>query len=191
MRFISRTTAAAAVALLVPAGLAQAQTAPQTAPPQPAAQAAAPAASASSSDTVGLAAAVQAAQQRQAGSVLEAELEAEGDRLVYEIAIATDGNLHQAVVDARSGEVVSVEEQTLAGTWQRWFGGDRLAALQAAPTSIADALAAAEEQAGGPATEVSLEEEDGRLFYEIEVATDTGDREVMIDLSTGDAVAGD
>lgn len=140
---------------------------------------------------VGLTSAIEAAQAQFDGGVLEAELETHDGSLVYEIDLVSDGAVHQAIVDAKSGEVLSLEEQTLSGTWRGWFDDDRLQAAQAAGGTLLDALAAAEQRIGGQATEASLEEEDDRLFYEVEIETAQGDREVLIDPRSGEVTLGE
>ena len=142
-------------------------------------------------NVVGLASAIEAAKGRLDGGVLEAELETQGGNLVYEIDLVADGSVHQAVINAETGEVLSLEEQTLTGTWREWFDADRLQAAQGASGTLAAALAEAEQQAGGQVTEASLEEEDDRLFYEVEVETAQGDREALIDTETGEVTLGE
>ena len=95
-------TLAAATALVVP-GIAAAQDAGT---------------SQAQGDLVGLAAAIETARGELQGGVLDAELEAENDVLVYEIEIVSDGAIHEAIVDARSGDLVSTNEQTIEGTWR-------------------------------------------------------------------------
>lgn len=140
---------------------------------------------------VGLASAIEAAKGQLDGGVLEAELETQDGSLVYEIDLVSDGAVHQAIVDAESGEVLSLEEQTLSGTWRGWFDDDRLEAAQAASGALLDALATAEQRIGDQATEVSLEEEGDRLFYEVEIATAQGDREALIDTRSGEVTLGE
>lgn len=182
MRTRSLTAALLCASLLAAPGLALAQATSGSAP-DPAA--------AGSGTVVGLASAIEAAKGRLDGGVLEAELETRDGNLVYEIDLVADGSVHQAIVNAQTGEVVSLEEQTLTGTWAKWFDADRLQAAQGASGTLADALASAEQQVGGQVTEASLEEENGRLFYEVEVETAQGDQEALIDTGTGEVTLGE
>ena len=142
-------------------------------------------------DLVGLAAAIETARGELSGGVLEAELEAENDTLVYEIEVASDGAIHEAVVDARTGELVSTNEQTIEGTWRGWFDAERLDAATTVSGGLSDALAAAEEQFGGQVPEAALEEEDDMLFWELEISTETGDQEARVNAQTGEIMAGE
>ena len=139
---------------------------------------------------VGLATAIETARGELQGGVLDAELEAENDALVYEIEVASDGAIHEAIVDARTGELVSTNEQSIEGTWRGWFDAERLDAATTASGGLAGALAAAEEQFNGQVTEASLEEEDGTLYWELEISTEAGDQEATVNAQTGEIMAG-
>ncbi len=58
-------------------------------------------------------------------------------------------------------------------------------AVLEAKTSLAAAIAVAEQETGGKAMEASLEEEDGRLVYEIRIAKADGLEKVMISPDSG------
>ena len=142
-------------------------------------------------DLVGLAAAIETARGELQGGVLEAELEVEDDALVYEIEVVSSGAIHEAIIDARSGELVSTNEQTIEGTWRGWFDADRLDAATAASAGLTDALAAAEAQFGGRVTEAALEEDDGTLYWELEISTESGDQDAVVNAQTGEITAGE
>jgi uncharacterized membrane protein YkoI len=142
-------------------------------------------------DVVGLASAIETARGELQGGVLDAELEAEDDALVYEVEIVSDGALHEAIIDARSGDLLSTVEQTIEGTWRGWFDADRLDAAATASDGLTDALAAAEKQFGGRVTEASLEEEDDMLYWELEISTEAGDQEAVVNAQTGEVMAGE
>lgn len=56
--------------------------------------------------------AIEAASQKVQGTVVEAELEEEDHKAVWEVYTVTpDGKLMEVYVDARTGEVLEVEEE--------------------------------------------------------------------------------
>jgi uncharacterized membrane protein YkoI len=59
------------------------------------------------------------------------------------------------------------------------------AALINAKTSIAQAIAAAEQQTGGKAIDAGLENENGAMAIAVEVAKDNTVQKVLVDLQTG------
>jgi uncharacterized membrane protein YkoI len=136
---------------------------------------------------IGLAAAIKAAQSRVQGGILEAELETEAGRRVYEVDVASNGQVREVKVDALTGEVLAMEDQPLSGAWKRWFDRDELRAAEAAGGSIVQALSGL--PGGHQATEAELEEKGGRWVYKVEIATGTGENEVLLDATTGQALA--
>ncbi|MBJ3774555.1 PepSY domain-containing protein [Acuticoccus mangrovi] len=140
---------------------------------------------------IGMGAAVAAALAEVPGGVLEAELERERGGLVYEIEIAGTETLHEVVVDAATGKVVSAETRAIEGMWRGWFASERFEAARGASGRLAQFIAAAEERGGGSAKELSLDEENGRLYYEFELLAPTGEVDVAVDLATGEVLLGD
>lgn len=160
---------AACVAIAVPT-LAWAQDAPTTTQPT----------------SIGLVRAVQAAEQALPGHAMEADLDFERGRQLYEVELTSGGKLHEVLVDAFTGKVVSTRSRRVESLWSGW--GDRLATIEHSPP-LAQTLVAVEKQTGGRAQEVSLESEDGGLYYEIELGSRTGEREVYVDVASGKIVA--
>ena len=134
---------------------------------------------------IGVAAALDAAKAQVNGGILEAELETEGGELVWEIDIVVGETIQEVKVNAMSGEVISADEKTIEGTWRGWFDEDRLAAAQQLSGDLGGMITKAETEAGGQIVELSLEEEDGRLLYEVEFDMPSGDREMLLDPQTG------
>lgn len=60
-----------------------------------------------------------------------------------------------------------------------------ITAILNAKTSLVQAIAAAEKQTGGKAVETGLENENGVMAYEIEVANGTTVQKVLVDLDSG------
>ncbi len=63
-----------------------------------------------------------------------------------------------------------------------------IAAVLNAKTSLAEAIAAAEQQVGGKAIEAGLDDESGGKRFEVEVAKDKTVQRVLVDPQTGKVV---
>jgi uncharacterized membrane protein YkoI len=70
-------------------------------------------------------------------------------------------------------------------------GGGEIAAVLGAKTSIVQAIAAAEQQAGGRAMKAGVTEDNGKYVYEIKTATKDKLSEVFVDPATGKVVRAD
>lgn len=151
---------AAAAALALPA-LAQ----PPAAEPRP----------------VPLAQAVAAAEQALAARAFDAELDRERGRLVYDIDLVKDGRPVEAKVDALSGKLI---RHSRPAAVRLALGADRLKAAQAAPRTLTQTIALLEGATRGRVSDIGLEREGGRYYYEAELAG-APDREVRVDLRTG------
>ena len=64
-------------------------------------------------------------------------------------------------------------------------GAQERAALVNAKTSLAQAIATAEQQSGGKAIDAGLENEKGTMTFAVEVAKDNTVQKVLVDLQTG------
>lgn len=131
--------------------------------------------------------AIEVAQGRIDGGVLEAELETEGGAEVYEIDIVRGSDIHEVSVDARTGEIVSETEQRLDSFVSGIFQDDALSAAEAARATLVGALAGLERD-GARIEELDLDEEDDRWLYEVEMEDASGGREIWIDAATGEIV---
>ncbi len=134
-------------------------------------------------EVIGVPKAVALAEATVKGKVLEAELDYEKGRLVYELKAISDTRIHDVLINATTGEIVSDKPRRLEGYWRSWFDGARLSAVRAAPVSLAELLTRVEADTKVRVREVSLEKDRGQTFYEVELA-DAG-RHVLIDPRTG------
>lgn len=128
-----------------------------------------------------LAQAVAAAEQTVGGRAFDAELDHERGALVYEIDLVKNGRAVEARVDAATGKVI--HQQTL-GAARLPFTSEHLKAAQAAPRTLSQTIALIESSTKGQVTDIGLEREAGRYYYEAELAG-AQDREVRVDLRTG------
>lgn len=131
---------------------------------------------------IGVTRAVAVAEKTLSGQAIEAELDTRDGRLVYEIELVRNGNLHEALVDARTGKLVSADKRRWESFWRGWFDEDR---LKATGRPLGQMLAAIEAETGGRIQEVGFETEGGRGFYEVELATAAGVADMLIDPATG------
>lgn len=132
---------------------------------------------------IGVPRAVQVAEATVKGRALEAELDYEKGRLVYEVKTAGKGGVQEVVIDAMSGEIVAQHPKRIDSAW-RWLAeSDQLNAVKAAPTPLSQLLVKVEADRGARVSEVSLERERGQTFYQVELAD--GGRDVLIDPRTG------
>src|SRR5258707_9194557 len=64
-------------------------------------------------------------------------------------------------------------------------GAQEVAAIVNAKTSLAQAIAAAEQQSGGKAIDAGLENENGAMAFAVDVAKDNTVQKVLVDLQSG------
>ena len=165
-------TALAASLLIAPTALFAQETAPEA-------------------ERVSMSQAIKAAQSSIDGGVLGAEIETEGDALVYEIDLVRGEAVYEVTVNAATGEVISQSEEQLTSFLSGLFQEDELRAAGSSRDVLMKALAELEGQDGTRIEELSLDDEDDRMVYEVELTDATGEREVLIDASTGEITQDD
>ncbi|MEQ8693971.1 MAG: PepSY domain-containing protein [Gammaproteobacteria bacterium] len=129
--------------------------------------------------------AIAAAEQQTGGRALKIGLEMEKGSYLYEITTASKDKIAEVSVDPTSGKVVRTDDKGLIA---RFFDSEdrgKLSELTASPTTLAAAIAAAEQHTGGKAIEASFDDEDGSVQFEIEVAKDGLVHKVQIDSASG------
>ncbi len=137
-------------------------------------------------ERISMSQAIKAAQGSIDGGVLEAEIETEGDALVYEIDLVRGEAVYEVTVNAATGEVISQSEEQLTSFLSGLFQEDELRAADASREVLMKALADLEGQEGTQVEELSLDEENDRMVYEVELIDASGEREVLIDANTGE-----
>jgi len=130
---------------------------------------------------VPLAQAVAAAEQTLGARAFDAELDHERGGLVYEIDLVKDGRAVEAEVDAATGKLL---RHSRPAALRLPFGADQLKIAQAAPRTLTQTIALIEGATKGRVSDIGLEREGGRYYYEAEL-TGAPDREVRVDLRTG------
>ncbi|MFG6590072.1 PepSY domain-containing protein [Sulfitobacter sp. 1A12157] len=165
-------TALATSLLLAPAALFAQETAPEA-------------------ERISMSQAIKAAQSSIDGGVLEAEIETEGDALVYEIDLVRGEAVYEVIVNAATGEVMKQSEEQLTSFLSGLFQEDELRAAGTARDVLMTALTELEGQDGTWVEEVSLDDEDDRMVYEVELTDATGERDLLIDATTGEITPDD
>ncbi|MFG6518083.1 PepSY domain-containing protein [Sulfitobacter sp. 1A13496] len=165
-------TALATSLLLAPAALFAQETAPEA-------------------ERISMSQAIKSAQSSSDGGVLEAEIETEGDALVYEIDLVRGESVYEVTVNAATGDVMKQSEEQLTSFLSGLFQEDELRAAGTARDVLMTALTELEGQDGTWIEEVSLDDEDDRMVYEVELTDATGERELLIDATTGEITPDD
>ncbi|WP_191090798.1 PepSY domain-containing protein [Niallia endozanthoxylica] len=119
------------------------------------------------------------------GVLQSIELEKELDKVMYEVDIEKNNVDYDLYIDAYSGEVYSVDRDDMDDDNDdntNLSNGDQ---TNKNTISQADATTIAEKAVNGKVVEISKDEDDGFIKYEVELKTDRGEAEVEIDASTG------
>lgn len=116
------------------------------------------------------------------GEALQVVLKAEGKEAVWEIEIeAAGGKLYDIECSGKTGKIVEVEERVLSA--------DAPGFKDKAKVSEATARATALAKFPGEVERVEFEiEADGKVSYEYDIKTKTGDMRVEVDATTGEIV---
>lgn len=130
----------------------------------------------------GLSRAIGVAERSLGGKAIEGQLETRSGKLVYEVRLARAGGFHRAYIDARSAQLIAVEQPKLEGIYRRWLDGDRIKATRPA---LAPILMALETHATGRVHKVAMKIHDDVPYYEVEIETANGVAQIAIDAMTG------
>lgn len=113
-----------------------------------------------------LADAIITAEKRANGFATEAELEIENGKAVYEIETVSKFGSFEAKIDADTGIVLEVKPEDSIDI--------QLAVIEALPLSVQNAIKAAEADTDAKAMEAELDIENGRLVFEVKLASSDG-----------------
>lgn len=134
-------------------------------------------------EVIGVVRAVAIAEGVAKRQVLEAEMDYEKGRLVYEVKAAGPKGVHELLIDALSGEIVSERPLRMDSAWQTLRSPDKLNAVRAGAQPLSQMLAKVEAERGSRVHQVELERERGQTYFEVDFADDG--RKVLIDPRTG------
>jgi uncharacterized membrane protein YkoI len=135
-------------------------------------------------------AASKAATDKVPGTVDEVELDEEGGNVVYEVdVVAQDGTETEVIVDAGNGKILAQEVDKDADEAK----ADKAEQAKLEKLAKIDANAAskaATDKVPGTADKVELDEEDGKVVYEVDVTAKDGTQsEVLVDATNGKILA--
>lgn len=131
---------------------------------------------------IGATRAVGIAEKALSARAIEADLDEDKGKLVYEVELVRGGALYEAHVDATSGKLISSGKKRLESVWAGWFDKGK---LDKAPRPLGATLAALEAETGGKVEEVGFDTDNGRAVYEVELTTSAGTAEIALDAATG------
>ena len=128
---------------------------------------------------VSLSQAIDTAEKEGHGKAIDAEFERSGNAGYYAVKVlSNDGNkLVQFKIDGNSGQVTGTDNEAI----EKFFTRLKPADLQNARTSLKQALATAERQAGGKAVDAEVEREGAGVQYKVTVANGDRTQDVRID----------
>jgi glycosyltransferase involved in cell wall biosynthesis/uncharacterized membrane protein YkoI len=133
---------------------------------------------------ISVAKAVAHVEHQLSARAIDVELETSGARLVYEIELVRGDTLHEVLVDARTGRMVSANRPRALGLYRRWFDGDRMkAGTRIMP--LGTLLNTIEQDKGHRVHEATLKMEGGRPVYEVEIGVDLGAVDAVYDAVSG------
>lgn len=129
--------------------------------------------------------AIAAAEQKTGGRAMKVDVEKQKGAYLYEVKTVSNDTVANVLVDPSTGQVVNTEnEGFIAKVFDREDKAE-FAKLAAAPTTLAAAIATAEQHTGGKAIEASFDNENGAMLFKIEVAKDNAVHRVAVDSATG------
>ena len=128
--------------------------------------------------------AVNIALKKVNGTVDKVELENKQGQYYYEVEIDTEAVEYEFDIDAVTGEILSYKED-------QQDDDDQLNRNEISNTTqnnyitAEKAIEIAEKEVNGKVIEIERDEEDGRLIFEIELKTSSGEAELKLDAITG------
>jgi uncharacterized membrane protein YkoI len=125
------------------------------------------------------------AEQQTGGRAMKIDIEKDNGAYLYEIKTMSQDKISEVFVDPDSGKVVRSDDK---GLFARFFDDEdreEFAKVAAAPTTLAAAIATAEQHTGGKAIEARVDDDDDTVVFKIEVAKDNVVHKVMVDGATG------
>lgn len=132
-----------------------------------------------------LVAAVEAVEGKVAGHVIEAEMDREKGRFVFEMDVVEKGTLSKVRLDARTGEIISTKKSWLKNTWRDIWDSDRYD-LPDTIAPLSKTLKDIEQHSTGSVQKVEFDVEDGVSLYEIKISSGAGKAEIYVDVKTGE-----
>ncbi len=132
--------------------------------------------------------AIDAAERHSGGRAMKIDVEKKNGAFLYEVKTVSKDRITEILVDPASGTVVGTDDEGLIARIFDREDQDELARLGGSPTTLAAAIATAEQETGGTAIEAKADGDDDAMRYKVEVAKDNAVRKVTIDGATGKVI---
>jgi uncharacterized membrane protein YkoI len=129
--------------------------------------------------------AVEAVEQKVPGHVIEADMDHEKGRYVYDIEVVKDNDLSKVKLDAQTGEIISIRKSWLKNTWREIWNSDYYK-LPGAIKPLSETLKRIEQDTTGQIRKVDFDVEGNVAHYEIEVISAAGETDIYLDARTGE-----
>lgn len=124
--------------------------------------------------SIGIEKAINIALGQFPGTVTEVELDRDNGRLIYEIEVISSGMEADFDIDAKTGEIISVEKQNT----DKYAPGKTVIDMK-------QAIAIAQKEFSGTVTSVELDKDNDQFIYEIEIKSGNDEADFDIDAYTG------
>ena len=124
------------------------------------------------------------------GTVTEVELKRKLSGSVYEVEIKKDGYEYDLDLDAVTGEVLKEDKSTDDDEAGLDDNSTKIDSSDVAITREA-AIEIALKEAAGTVTEIELERDNGRTYYEIELEEGNKEVDIEVDANSGAVLSGD
>ena len=128
--------------------------------------------------------AVTATEKSTGGKVMEIKLDEEKGAPIFEAAVLSGGKVKHYKIDAATSTGMPVESKSLMDKIDMEGKAEQDAIMQA-KTSLNDAIAAVEKDTGGKAVQASVEVEDKKSEYHIEVVANGKEVKKKVDTASG------
>lgn len=132
--------------------------------------------------------AIAAAEQSAGGRATRINAKHKNGADFYRVKVLANGAAEMVKIDAASGKILSTEKPGLVARVFERADKNEAAKMLSAKTTLAAAIDTAEKQTGGKMHEARIEDEDGRLAYEVETLKGHAKQRVRIDVDTGQVV---
>ncbi len=141
--------------------------------------------------TVTLPQAIEIAQRKYPGYVVEAKLEEENGMFYYQVELVWSEGQAEVYVHPANGLVIGSESETgmAIRIQRRWEA--RLAALNVGDVSVFQAIDIARREAEGHVREVDLKKRRGVYFYRVTLCDEQNEHEIDVNLNDGSVIRHD
>ncbi len=135
-------------------------------------------------ELIGLIRAGEIAEQNLNARLIEAELDTKDDILCYKIDVAKAGDHFQLWINAHTGSILRAKKPFLSNLWIDVAAGKRLKVARNVP-SVLPHMRRLQQETGGDVQYMRFDIADDQPQYEVEIMTQAGPTELLVDAVTG------